>query len=106
MIYNDCGVSPIKTPPDMAQQDAFQRFLSLLERSNVAGKLGTLRDVIEEDCVSENQSERSGRVLNIVGEILNELLASYDKIFSSALRILADLARSGLGVLFSSVGRS
>ena len=72
----------------------------------MAGKLRTLRNVIEEDCVSENQPEQSGRVLNMVGEILNEMLANHDEASSSALKILADLARSGQSVLVSSVGRS
>ena len=72
----------------------------------MAGKLGTLRDAIREDSVSENQPERSGRVLNMVGEILNEMYASHDEAFPAALKIFADLARSGQGVLVSIIWRS
>lgn len=90
----------------MAQQDAFQCLLSMLEKSVMADKLGTLRDAINEDSVSEYQPERSGRVLNMVGEILNEMLASHDEALPAAFKIFADLARSGQSVLVSFAWRS
>ena len=90
----------------MAQRDAFQCFLSILEKSRVAHNLGLLRDAISEDSVSENQPERSGRVLNMVGGILNEMYARHDEAFPAALKSFADLARSGQGVLVSFAWRS